>query len=244
MTASTPDEAAALLQAMAEHGIRVSDRRFEQAVTAVLAEREATRPVLDAAEEYVDIGGKWSHNELVRAVDAYRAALGSAEACGPAAEFVTSQVRGSASLAGPAAEPAAALPPHPRIWWDGHDFLTLVPGPLLVAPDDDGEVRSTMPGLYRARKVEDVTMSDGSVVELAAMAGAPEPAPEPDWEDDGRVGWLVGKGHDVERDATGSGAATIRIGDDYVTTDRARQLRDALSAALGAGAPQPPAVPT
>ena len=43
MTAPTPDEGAALLQAMAEHGIRVSDRQFEKAVGALLAERDALR---------------------------------------------------------------------------------------------------------------------------------------------------------------------------------------------------------
>lgn len=64
----------------------------------------------------------------------------------------------------------------------------------------------------------------------------PTPAVEPDWEEDGVLGWLVGKGHDVELDATGQGEPTFRIGDDHVTRDRVVRLRDALSAALAGAA--------
>ncbi len=99
----TPDEAAALLQAMAEHGIRVSDHRFEQAVGALLAERDAlraelaqartreqaVRPVIDAAQAYCSLPPGSPRMDAFTALDkalaAYRAALGgSAEADEPA----------------------------------------------------------------------------------------------------------------------------------------------------------------
>lgn len=72
---------------------------------------------------------------------------------------------------------------------------------------------------------------------VGAVVGADAPTlPEPDWEEDGVLGWLVGKGHDVELDDTGQGEPTFRIGDDHVTKDRVRHLRNALSAALAVAA--------
>ncbi|MCU1614524.1 MAG: hypothetical protein JWO98_2064 [Frankiales bacterium] len=58
---------------------------------------------------------------------------------------------------------------------------------------------------------------------------------EPDWQEDGVLGWLVGGGYDVERDGTGAGAPTFRIGDDRMDEDRVRRLRAALTAALAPG---------
>lgn len=79
----------------------------------------------------------------------------------------------------PAAEPAPDLPPHPRIWWDGHDFLYLLPGLLLgPRPDDPTQLQLRRPGFYRAQTVEDVTSSDGPLVELRALAGSGAPTEE------------------------------------------------------------------
>jgi hypothetical protein len=75
-------ERAALRAELAQARDELSRSRAKLGKT--FAELAAVRPVLDAAEEYVEIGGRWSHNELVRAVTAYRAAVGgSAEADEP-----------------------------------------------------------------------------------------------------------------------------------------------------------------
>lgn len=49
---------------------------------------------------------------------------------------------------------SASLPPHPRIWWDGTDFLYLWAD------------TTPRPGFYRAQTVEDVPSSEGPTVEL------------------------------------------------------------------------------
>jgi hypothetical protein len=84
---------------------------------------------------------------------------------------------------------AEQLPAHPRIWWDGHDFLYLRTGSALQA-GEDGQLHRRGPGLYRAERVEDILTPEARpVVELHAAAvpdtgQAPEPPAEPARGDD------------------------------------------------------------
>jgi hypothetical protein len=65
---------------------------------------------------------------------------------------------------------AEQLPAHPRIWWDGHDFLYLRTGSALQA-GEDGQLHRRGPGLYRAERVEDILTPEARpVVELHAAA--------------------------------------------------------------------------
>ena len=50
------------------------------------------------------------------------------------------------------------FPDPPRIWWDGADFIWLQEDPR-------------QPGFYRAHSVEDITGSEGPVVELRYIPG-------------------------------------------------------------------------
>ncbi len=61
---------------------------------------------------------------------------------------------------------------HPRIWWDGSSFLYLL-------PDEELELhRERVPYFYRARTIEDVTLSDGPVVELVKATASTTDAHE------------------------------------------------------------------
>lgn len=88
--------------------------------------------------------------------------------------------------------------------------------PLAPVSSEVAELREEVAHLRRA-------------VHAAASSSSPR---KPDWAEDGRVGWLLVMGHDVERDDTGVGAPTFRLGDDTLTADQVRRLRDALTAAL------------
>lgn len=130
--------------------IRLLRRQRDEAEARVAAQQ----PVLDAAEEYVEIGGKWSHNELVRAVDAYRAASGSVEADTPAEP--------DGERLPPAVSPEGVAVDHDCVF---RRMVRDIAGWVGVEPGENG--------LFDAWAIEDA-------VKAREVAGTPaaEPAPE------------------------------------------------------------------